>query len=73
MNIYIAVLFICLGDNCNFMQGSQAHKTELQCRQSVDQQKAQLTEMAQLSKDTEITILEGTCIAVTLKTPGKTV
>lgn len=73
MNIYIAVLFVCLGDVCNFMQGSQAHKTELQCRMSVDQQKLQLTEMAQAAKDTEITVLEGTCIAVTLKPLGKTV
>ena len=55
------------------MQGSQAHKTELQCRMSVDQQKAQLTEMAQAAKDTEITVLEGTCIAVTLKPLPKTV
>ena len=73
MNIYIAVLFVCLGDVCNFMQGSQAHKTELQCRMSVDQQKLQLTEMAQAAKDTEITVLEGTCIAVTLKPLPKTV
>jgi len=73
MNIYIAVLFICLGDTCNFMQGSLAHKTELQCRMSIEQQKAQLTEMAQLSKDTEITQLEGTCVVITLKVPGKTV
>lgn len=73
MNIYIAVLFICLGDVCNFMQGSMAHKTELQCRQSLEQQKAQLTEMATTANQGEITILEGTCVVITLKVPGKTV
>ena len=73
MNIYIAVLFVCLGDTCNFMQGSQAHKTELQCRMSVDQQKAQLTEMATAANQGEITQLEGTCVVVTLKPLPKTV
>ena len=73
MNIYIAVLYICLGDACNFMQGSQAHKTELQCRISIEQQKLQLIEMATAANQGEITQLEGTCVVVTLKTPGKTV
>lgn len=73
MNIYIAVLFLCLGDTCNFMQGSQAHKTELQCRMSLEQQKLQLTEMAAVANQGEITVLEGTCIVVTLKPLPKTV
>lgn len=73
MNIYIAVLFVCLGDTCNFMQGSQAHKTELQCRMSLEQQKLQLTEMAAIANQGEITVLEGTCIVVTLKPLPKTV
>ena len=73
MNIYIAVLFVCLGDTCNFMQGSQAHKTDLQCRMSIEQQKLQLIEMAQAAKDTDITVLEGTCVVITLKAPEKTI
>ena len=67
MNIYIAVLYICLADTCNFMQGSLAHKTELQCRLSINQQKLQLIEMAAIANKGELTHLEGTCVVVTLK------
>ena len=70
MNIYIAVLFICLVDTCNFMQGSLVHKTELQCRMSLEQQKRQLTEIAVAANQGEITILEGMCVTITLKPLG---
>jgi hypothetical protein len=62
MTIFIPVLFICLADVCNFMQGQTLHKTEAKCRVAIDVQKMHLSEMA---KDTgKPTILEGTCISV---------
>jgi hypothetical protein len=62
MTIYIPILFLCVGEVCNFMQGQVLHKTEASCRVAIDVQKMHLAEMA---KDAgKPTILEGTCISV---------
>jgi hypothetical protein len=73
MNIYIAVLYICLGDTCNFMQGQSYHKTEQQCRAAIDNQKAHLNQIAQDANQSKMTVLEGTCISFVAKPPSKTI
>jgi len=73
MNIYIAVLYMCLGDTCNFMQGNTYHKSEKDCRASIDEQKAHLTQIAQDANQSKMTTLEGTCVSVSVKPPRKTI
>jgi hypothetical protein len=73
MNIYIAVLYMCLGDNCNFMQGQSYHKTEQQCRAAIDDQKAHMNQVAQDANQSKMTTLEGTCVSISVKPPSKTI
>ena len=60
MTIYIPVIFICVSEVCNFMQGQTLHKTEASCRAAVDMQKAHMDEVSK----GKITLIEGTCINV---------
>ena len=60
MTIYIPVIFICVSEVCNFMQGQTLHKTEASCRAAVDMQKAHMDEVSQ----NKITLIEGICINV---------
>lgn len=64
MTIYIPVLFVCVAEVCNFMQGQTLHKTEASCRAAVDMQKAYMTVVSKEAKQSEITLLEGTCINI---------
>jgi hypothetical protein len=63
MTIYIPIMFICVAEVCNFMQGQTLHKTEASCRASIEMQK---TNMAEISQG-KITLIEGTCINVELQ------
>ena len=63
MTIYIPVIFLCVAETCNFMQGQVSHKTEAGCRASIEMQK---TNMAEISQG-KITLIEGTCINVELQ------
>jgi len=58
--IYIPVLFACIGNQCNFMQGTH-HVREAECRAAVDEQKKRLQEMS-LKKGQMVTLLQSTCI-----------
>ena len=60
MTIYIPILFVCVAEVCNFMQGQVLHKTEAGCRASIEMQKANMAEISQ----GKITLIEGTCINV---------
>jgi hypothetical protein len=62
IEIFIPVLFVCLNGNCNFMQAQTHHKTEAQCRASIDTQKIHMLEVAERANQGKVTILEGTCI-----------
>jgi len=69
IEIFIPVLFVCLNDNCNFMQAQTVYKSEVQCRASIDNQKAYLTDMANQAGQPKMTILEGTCINTKIEKP----
>ena len=64
MTIYIPIMFICVAEVCNFMQGQVLHKTEAGCRASIEMQKANMAEVAKESGQGKITLIEGTCINV---------
>ena len=62
IEIFIPVLFVCMNGNCNFMQAQTHYKTEVKCRESIDNQKVRLIEMAKEADQGKISTLEGTCI-----------
>jgi hypothetical protein len=66
MTIYIPVIFLCVGEVCNFMQGQVLHKTEASCKAAVDMQKAYMTVISNEANQGKITLIEGTCINVEL-------
>lgn len=61
--IFVPVLFLCMNDNCEFMQAQTWFKTEQQCRTALESQKDNLRKMA-LKGSATITQIEGTCIIV---------
>ena len=61
--LYIPVLFVCMNNNCEFMQAQNWYKTEQQCRAAVDLQKENLQKMA-LKGGQMVTLIEGTCITL---------
>jgi len=67
MTIYIPILFLCVGEVCNFMQGQVLHKTEASCRASIETQKVYMTEVSVEAGQGKITLIEGTCINVELQ------
>ena len=71
VEIFIPVLFICLNDNCNFMQSQSVYKLEAQCRASIDNQKKYMFEVANQAGQPKMTILEGTCVNTKINTPSK--
>lgn len=73
IEIFIPVLFMCLNDNCNFMQSQSVFKSEVQCRISIDNQKIQMVKITNQAGQSKMTILEGTCINTKISSPGKQV
>jgi len=71
IEIFIPVLFVCINDNCNFMQSHTVYKSKAQCRVSIDNQKAHMIEVANQAGQPNITILEGTCINTKINNLGK--
>jgi len=61
--IYIPLLFVCMNDNCEFMQSMKYFTRESECRVAVESQKENLRKMA-LKGGGVITQLEGTCIVL---------
>jgi hypothetical protein len=61
--IYIPLLFVCMNDNCEFMQSMKYFTRESECRVAVESQKENLRKMA-LKGGGMITQLEGTCITL---------
>jgi hypothetical protein len=60
LTIFIPVLFICMNDRCQFMQGIH-YTNESECRAVVEAQKDNLRRMA-LKGGGMVTQLEGTCV-----------
>lgn len=58
--IFIPVLFVCMNDQCNFMQGTH-YTREAECRAVAEAQKKRLQEMS-LKGGQMITLIAGTCI-----------
>ena len=61
--IYIPLLFVCMNDNCEFMQSMKYFTRESECRVAVELQKENLRKMA-LKGGGVITQLEGNCITL---------
>jgi hypothetical protein len=61
--IYIPVLFVCMNQNCEFMQSNNYFTRETECRSAVEAQKENLRKMA-FKGGGMITQLEGTCITL---------
>jgi hypothetical protein len=61
--LYIPVLFVCMNNNCEFMQAQNWYKSEQQCRAAVDAQKENLQKMA-LKGNSMVTLIEGTCVTL---------
>jgi hypothetical protein len=59
--IYIPVMFLCMNDNCEFMQSAKYFTRESECRAAVETQKENLRKMA-FKGGGIITQLEGTCV-----------
>jgi hypothetical protein len=67
IEIFIPVLFICLNNNCEFMQSTGHFRAEAQCRADLDKQKQHMRNLIKEAKQGEAKILEGTCIDVKIK------
>jgi hypothetical protein len=61
--IYIPVLFVCMNNNCEFMQSMKYFTREAECRTAVEEQKDNLRKMA-LKGGSMVTLIEGTCITL---------
>lgn len=71
IEIFIPVLFICMNDNCDFMQAQTVYRNEAQCRASIDNQKTHMLEVAKKANAGKYTVLEGTCINAKVDDPRK--
>ena len=60
LTIFIPVLFLCMNDRCQFMQGTY-YNNEAECRAVIDAQKDNIRKMA-LKGGGMVTVLEGTCV-----------
>jgi hypothetical protein len=61
--IFIPVIFVCMNNNCEFMQSMSYFTRESECRASLNAQKENLRKMS-LKGNAMITQLEGTCITL---------
>lgn len=67
IELFIPVLFMCISDDCGFLQGQQLFKTETACRMSV---KEQFTVILKDNPNQRFDVLEGTCIRVRVEKPS---
>jgi len=61
--IFVPILFVCMNNNCEFMQAQIWFKSEQQCRVALETQKENLRKMS-LKGNSMITQLEGVCISI---------
>ena len=59
--IFIPVIFVCMNNNCEFMQSMSYFTRETECRASLETQKENLRKMA-IKGGGIITQIEGTCV-----------
>ena len=62
MNIFIPVLWICINSNCEFMAPDMHYNTELECMNSIDDQKQHMKNLVKKTGKGTIKVLEGTCV-----------
>jgi len=69
IEIFIPVLWICINAHCEFMQADGFYFTqEAKCAESLEVQKKRMRELVRQAGQGTITVLEGTCVDVKLKT-----
>lgn len=68
IELFIPVLFMCISNDCNFMQAQVSFKTEALCKVAISSQIEHMMEIAKDSKQ-EFTLLEGTCVSIKVDTP----
>jgi len=67
IEIFIPILFICVNNNCEFMQSTGHFRVEAQCRADLDKQKDHMRDLIKQSGQGEPKILEGTCVDAKIK------
>jgi hypothetical protein len=58
--IFIPVLFVCMNNNCEFVQAMTYYTREAECRSSLEAQKDKILKMAAKANAT-VTLIEGAC------------
>ena len=67
IEIFIPVLWICIGTKCEFMQSDGYFTKEEQCVVSLQIQKEYMHDLVRRAGQGTITVLEGTCVDATIK------
>ena len=69
IEIFIPVLWICINARCEFMQSDGFYFTKKEvCMASLEQQKTFMIDLVKQANQGSITMLEGVCVDVKLKT-----
>lgn len=67
IEIFIPVLWICIGTKCEFMQSDGYYTKEEQCVVSLENEKRHMQELVRRAGQGSITVLEGVCVDATIK------
>jgi len=67
IEIFIPVLWICIGTKCEFMQSDGYFTREEQCVASLEKQKQHMRDLVKQANQGTITVLEGVCADATVK------
>jgi len=67
IELFIPILFICVNNNCEFMQSTGYFQTDAQCRADLERQKQHMRNLIKESQQGEVKILEGACADVRIK------
>jgi len=67
IEIFIPVLFICINNNCEFMQSTGHFRVEAQCMADLEKQKQHMRDLVKEANQGEINTLQGTCADATIK------
>ena len=78
IDIFIPVLWICIGTSCDFMQDHNYYVKEDECWTSLSQHKEHMRKLVKdAGQEGTITVLEGTCadarIKARVETPTKAI
>jgi len=71
IEIFVPVLFICINNNCEFMQSTGHFLIEQKCKSDLERQKQHMQDLAKQA-GLEIKVLEGTCVDARIKSKTET-